>query len=141
VELPRIQRDIYSLFSIPDSDAKTNEDRHPFITIFLVNKECRALHICYGIITTLQGQEKADRDFLECFMLWINEEFDEISRSASKKDYGWEIGGEITGKTEMGKLRAHIQFQNFRLFDIGNEEQLMDRANTVAAWFTERIQI
>ena len=136
----RIQRYLYSLFSIPDSHMRPNGNSYPFVLISLANKEGRAPHICFGILTKLQGEEKTDKDFLECFLLWINEEFDEICRSANKKDYGWETEGEITGKTEMSKLRARIQFQNSRLFDIGNEEQLTERANMLANWFTERLR-
>lgn len=136
----RIQRYLYTLFSIPEEDKKSPKERHPFLLASLVNKEGRPPYLCFGIIRRTEGKEKTERDYLECFLLWNNEELDEICRSAEKSEYGWQIEEEITGNTDASKLRAHIQFQQARLFDISDEEQLTERAIMMANWFTERLR-
>ncbi|MBW1668484.1 MAG: hypothetical protein JRJ66_10610 [Deltaproteobacteria bacterium] len=135
----RIQRYLYSLLSVTGETAKSPKDRHPFILVSLANTEGRPPSICYGIIRKLEGQEKSDKDYLDCFLLWINEKLKEICGSAKKAEHGWEIEEEITGKTEASKLRAHIQFQQTKLFDITNEELLSERATMITNWFLERL--
>lgn len=135
----RVQRYIYTLLSIPGDVVRSPKDRHPFVLVSLANAEGRPPSICYGIVRKMEGQEKTDKDYLDCFLLWINEKLNEICRLAEKKEHGWEIEEEITGKTEASRLRAHIQFQQTKLFDIINEELLSERASMIANWFIDRL--
>ena len=135
----RVQRYMYSLFSIPSDMVESSRDIHPFILISLVNVEARAPSICYGIMRKIQGHDQNHQGFLDCFFLWINEKLTEICRLAEEKEYGWEIEQEITGKTETSRLRAHVQFQQARLFDITSEEFLSERASMIANWFINRL--
>lgn len=137
----RLQRYLYSSFSIPSDTPKSQKEDTPFILVSLVNSEERPPSICYGIIGKIEGREKRDRDYLDCFLLWINEKLNEACGSAEKREYGWELQTEITGKTEASRLKAHIQFQQTKLFDIVNEDILTERALMIANWFNDRLEV
>ena len=133
----RVQRYLYSLFSIPPDLFKTPEDQHPFLLVSLVNVESRPPSLIYGIVKKIEGNEKTDKDFVDFFLLWLNEELNAICQQAERREYGWELEHQLSGRADANKLRARVSFQAMRLFDISSEEQLSERATAVAKWFTD----
>ena len=133
----RVQRYLYSLFSIPPDLFNTPEDQHPFLLVSLVNVECRPPSLIYGIVKKIEGNEKTDKDFVEFFLLWLNEELNAICQQGERREYGWEVENQLSGRADVNKLRASVSFQFTKLFDISSEEQLSERATAVAKWFTD----
>ena len=133
----KLCRYIFSRFSLPQSSG-SELDRGPlcvpFILVSLVNKEHRPPEIVYGVIEKIEGKED-DRVFCQYFLLWLNECLNEICGLALQRDYGWQVKeAEVSGRAEASRLRANVSFQRMPLLDI-NEDNLPDRARTIAEWF------
>jgi len=127
------------LFSVPEG-VEQAKDIHPFLLVSLANVEGRPPGIIFGLIHKLAGQEKDDRKFAEIFLLWLNERLEEICRSASHKEYGWELEQELVGTTEVSRLKAQVSFHKDRLFDI-TDENLAERGRVIADWFKDRLPV
>ena len=110
---------------------------HPFLLVSLVNIEKRPPGIVYGIIEKIKGHEKTDKDFVDFFLLWLNEHLKTICSQTEKKDYGWVLNHKLSGKADANKLTARVLFHVTRLFDITTEEDLSERAATIGEWFTD----
>jgi len=134
----RVQRYIFSLFSIPIDSMKTAISRYPFLLVSLVNAEKRPPSIIYGVIDKIAGKEKTDKDFVEFFLFWLNEELETICSQAKRRVYGWEIQHELSGRADANRLEAKALFQVTKLFDISGEEALSERATEIGKWFADQ---
>jgi hypothetical protein len=136
----QVRRYLYSLFSIPDelTATATGTPHKAFLLVSLVNQEERFPEIVYGILEQIKGIEKTEKDFCEFFLLWLNEQLDQICKSGTQTDHGWEIEGQVSGRAEANKLKARLAFQRTTLFDI-SEENLPERAEMIVKWFNDRL--
>ena len=135
----RIHRYIYTVYSIPSEQSYSTKDLHPFLLISLVNREERPPEVIYGIVQKIEGEEKSDRDFIEYFLLWLNEQLSRICVLAEKREYGWEVTQEISGRADANKIKARVSFQVTKLLDITSDELLSERASAIAKWFKDRL--
>ena len=128
-----MRRYLYSLFSIPDElmATATGTLHKAFLLVSLVNQEERFPEIVYGILEQIEGTEKTEKEFCEFFLLWLNEQLDQICKSSgTQTDHGWETEGQVSGRAEANRLKARLTFQRTTLFDI-SEENLPERAEMI----------
>jgi hypothetical protein len=135
----RVHRYIYTLYSMPSEKTYSTRDLYPFLLISLLNKEERPPEVVYGTIQKIAGEEKSDKDFIEYFLLWLNEQLGQIYGLGEKKEYGWEVTQEISGRADANKIKAKVSFQVTKLLDITSDELLSERASTIAKWFIDRL--
>lgn len=65
----RIQRYLYSLFSLTAGSAPQSKNIYPFLLVSLVNAEGRPPLLVYGLIEKLEGREEKAKYFCEYFLL------------------------------------------------------------------------
>ena len=138
-----MRRYLYSLFSIPDelTATATGTPHKAFLLVSLVNQEERFPQIVYGILEQSEGIiEKTEKEFCEFFLLWLNEQLDQVCKSGTQTDHGWEIEGQVSGRAEANRLKARLTFQRTTLFDI-SEENLPERAEMIVKWFSDRLAL
>jgi len=128
----QIRRYIYTLF---EAIKKKGSDFIPFLLISLVNNESRPPNIVFGLLKKIEGEEKTIKDFCEFYLLWINEQFNEI-----KENHGNTIREhELSGSAEYRKLKAFVVFGEERLLDI-SQHNLKEKAEKITNWFKEEMR-